>query len=179
MPLARVTAWLVPYFQGRFEDSLIPARQAAKLDSSNVYATFSALSLIELGRTDDAIRELGPLADDAERGLWGRLAACLRHGLLGDAAAIHTLVDAEFRAWAEPDFQYTWQTAQAFAMGGDLDASLDWLEHGVATGFSPVDFLRNHERIFDPLRGHPRFEAALEIAEEKRAEVRAALAART
>jgi len=179
MPLAQVTAWLVPYFQGRFEDSLLPARQAAKLDSSNVYAMFSALSLIELGRTDDAIRELGPLAEIEERGLWGRLAACLRHGLLGDAAAIHALVDDEFQAWAKPDVQYTWNTAQAFALAGDLGASLDWLEHGVATGFSPVDFLRNHERIFEPLRGHPRFEAALEIAEEKRAAVRAALAART
>ena len=65
---------------------------------------------------------------------------------------------------AKTDEWYPNFLATVFARIGDFDRALEYLEYGVAWGFSCHRFLAEYNRFLAPLRGQPRFEALLEKA---------------
>ena len=71
------------------------------------------------------------------------------------------------------DFQYSWWVACAYAMLGDADSALDWLENAIELGFLNHRYLGEIDPILAPLRGDPRFQALMARAREKQAELEA------
>ena len=57
--------------------------------------------------------------------------------------------------------------AQGFAMAGEPEPAVRWLEIAVERGFINYPFLAVHDPFFEPLRQHPRFKRLLEIVHER------------
>ncbi len=165
-PLSAVNHWLlcmVALMQGRYESALGAMRQALKLDPSPPFVFFTGMMLAEMGRSEEATELLEPLIrSGADEMTWSGLCAMMWHALRGEADAMRDRITDDLLAWARPDMQYTWHMAQLFAMIGDVDAAMDWLEKSVEIGFGNYAFLAHHDRLLDPIRGDARFAGLLE-----------------
>ncbi|MBT8335399.1 MAG: hypothetical protein KJO11_02275, partial [Gemmatimonadetes bacterium] len=57
--------------------------------------------------------------------------------------------------------------AECFAMAGEVDRALDLLEQSVRDGFYPTHFIEHHCPFMEPLKGSPRFAAAVAASRER------------
>lgn len=176
-PLAHITSFLEAFFQGDFREAASTGRHALKLGASAVYRFFLALALVEGGERDRALEVLeATRAREGTGDMWERMESAFLHALRGDVDATTALLDDEdLRAWAHPDPQYSWHLAQLHSLLGQTDSALEWLDRSVERGFSNHRFLREHERIFDPLRDDPLYAALVARAEARQDELRKAV----
>jgi hypothetical protein len=65
------------------------------------------------------------------------------------------------------DLQFSSYVACAYAMLGDADTALDWLENAVELGFLNHRYLSGIDPLLAPLRGDPRFQALMSVARER------------
>jgi hypothetical protein len=68
---------------------------------------------------------------------------------------------------AMTDEYYPTNLAAALAHIGEHDRALVWLEQAVRCGFTNDRWFRLHNRLLEPLRGHPRFTALMERARRR------------
>jgi hypothetical protein len=67
--------------------------------------------------------------------------------------------------------------AEGYAMLGDNDTAIGWLENAVDRGFLAGEFLARHDWFLDGLRGDARFATLLDRISRERDRLRATLAA--
>jgi hypothetical protein len=65
---------------------------------------------------------------------------------------------------AAGDLQYCSWIAETFAQIGDHERALEWLERSIDRGYCIWPFFSKHDRLLDPLRDDPRFDALMEKA---------------
>lgn len=159
---------VVKSFKGQHESALAAGRESLKLDPSSPFRFFPALSLIELGRTEDAVRLLEPISKSVDEGIFNRLGSAWYHALRGELEEAGSTITTQVIRHAKPDAQYCWFLAQIYATIGETDSALEWMERAVDNQFWNHRFLSEHERVFDPLRHEPRFAALIDRAREGR-----------
>ncbi len=64
------------------------------------------------------------------------------------------------------DVHQIFHLAEAFVMAGAEERAMDLVEQAVDDGFYPYPFLAEYCPFMEPLRGTPRFEAALAKAKQ-------------
>jgi serine/threonine-protein kinase len=162
-----IASWMLHMVEGRFDGAFDAARRSWDIEATPAIAVAMALSLLELGRTDEAEQRLEPLTQDrTEVSAWRDLGLALYHGVRGETDQARERITDEVRAWAEPDGQYCWHVAQVHAVLGDHEQVLAWMERAVDNQFWNWRYLTEHERLFDEVSGEPRFEALVERARE-------------
>jgi serine/threonine protein kinase len=119
--------------------------------------------------------------DDAAKPIFGQVAALPGVGVFSDLSALYCLAadgdrdglrralesNVGLQETAKTDEWYPNFLAACFAMVGDHEAAVDWLERAVVWGFCNHRFLGEYSPFLVPLRGHPRFDVLLELAREK------------
>jgi len=144
------------FYARRFDRSVASYRKCLELDPTFAAAhTDLARSLEQLGRADEAIKEFvrgtaGP--DGLPRPSSGLAILYARAGQLDDARA--TL--EEVQALAGKQFVSPYGIASYYAVIGDNDRALDWLERAYSERDGTLVWLKVHPRL-DGLRGEPRF----------------------
>ena len=144
------------FYARRFEDSLTPYRKCLELDPTfGAGHTDLARSLEQLGRTNEAIVEFvrgtaGP--DGLPRPSSGLAILYARHGRLNDARATMQAV----QELAQKQFVSPYGIASYYAVIGENDGALDWLEKAYSERDGTLVWLKVHPRL-DGLRGEPRF----------------------
>jgi hypothetical protein len=69
---------------------------------------------------------------------------------------------------AESDEYWSYLMAAAYALVGDADQALRWLEHTVKVrGWVDYVFFTRHDRFLESLRPDPRFQALMAFARER------------
>jgi hypothetical protein len=77
------------------------------------------------------------------------------------------LSEAE-RAMAESDEYWTYLMAAAYALVGETDQALGWLEHTVRVrGWVDYVYFTRHDRFLESVRSEPRFQALMAAARER------------
>ncbi len=144
------------FFARRFERSVAAYRKCLELDPTFGAAhTDLARSLEHVGRTDEAVEEFvrgtaGP--DGRPRPSTGLAILYARAGRQDEArAAMEALV-----ALAQRQFVSPFGIASYYAVTGDNERALDWLERAYAERDGTLVWLKVHPRL-DGLRGESRF----------------------
>jgi len=144
------------FYARRFECSLAPYRKCLDLDPTFGAAhTDLARSLEHVGRPDEAIEEFvrgteGP--DGLPRPSSGLAILYARAGRLEDARAMMQAVEA----LSQKQFVSPYGIASYYAVIGDNDRALDWLEKAYSERDGTLVWLKVHPRL-DGVRGEPRF----------------------
>jgi serine/threonine protein kinase len=103
--------------------------------------------------------------------------AALSHMLLqatrGERTLLDRTMDEAYRAKLWPDLQYCHLVSQIYALVGDVDESLRWLEQSTRRGWLHYPFLADRDRALDNLRGDPRFATLLQRVHGEWTEFRA------
>jgi serine/threonine-protein kinase len=144
------------FYARRFDRSVASYRKCLELDPTFGAAhTDLARSLEQVGRADEAIEQFvrgtaGP--DGLSRPSSGLAILYARAGRLDDARA--TLEGVQ--ALAQKQFVSPYGIASYYAVIGDNDQALDWLERAYSERDGTLVWLKVHPRL-DGLRGEPRF----------------------
>ena len=90
------------------------------------------------------------------------LAGLYSAALSGDPQLTCSRLTAELTLSARGP-QWSWMVAQCFAMVGEQDKALDWLENATRRGFINYPLLADMDPFMEPLRSTQRFENILKL----------------
>jgi TolB-like protein/regulator of sirC expression with transglutaminase-like and TPR domain len=154
---------MVAMFDGRYEDALHWSQRSVDIDPDNpTNRTMHAHMLAANQRRDEAITILEAVARDTPEMGWAKLANAMASALRGDRDSVLRIMTPELRAMAWWDDLFCWWSANCFALVGEREASLDFLERAVALGIINYPFLAQHEACLTSVRSEPRFDRLME-----------------
>jgi tetratricopeptide (TPR) repeat protein len=154
---------MVAMFDGRFVDALQWSQRSVDIDPENpTNRTMHAHMLAANQRRDEAVSILEGVARDTPEMGWAKLANAMASALRGDRDGVLRIMTPELRAMAWWDDLFSWWTANCFALIGERETSLDFLERAVALGIINYPFLTQHESCLGSVRGEARFGRLME-----------------
>ena len=154
---------MVDMFDGRYDDALRWTQRSVDVDPDNPTSRMvHALMLAANGRVEEAVTLLQPVARDTPDMAWAKLASAMAGALRGDRDEVLRVMTPALREAAWRDDLFCWWAADCFAMVGEREASLDFLERAVALGVINLPFLAEYEPFLAGVRGEPRFGRLME-----------------
>jgi serine/threonine protein kinase len=121
-----------------------------------------AQAMASLGDVTGAIDLIEECCPDPSVDPFACLSQILAHALRGERDAAERLATSEFKSRMWGDFQYTHDMAQCYALLGDLDQGLRWLQRSTERGFIHYPFLSTRDPLLENLRSDPRFHTLME-----------------
>jgi lipoprotein NlpI len=149
--------------------ALAAHQRAVSLDPrSTICRVCAAVALVAAGRDADAAREFEWLEQQPADDDLARVALRLRRGLTGDREAVLSPPSPAERAMAESDEYWSYLMAGAYALVGETDQALSWLEHAVTVrGWIDYVYFTRHDRFLEALRPTRRFQELMASARER------------
>ncbi len=160
------------YSLGGDAPGALPSHQrAVELDPrSTICRVCAAVAMVASGRGREA--EAASQFEWLERQLaddhLAAVAVRFRRGLTGDRAAVLSPPSTAERAMAESDEYWSYLMAGAYALVGEVDQALSWLEHAVTVrGWVDYVYFTRHDRFLEALRRDRRFQELMASARER------------
>ena len=147
---------------------MAPYRQMFEMDPSNPMARLFYQWVLILNRRD---AEATAIATSFPREMGdtvpARISLFLAHALAGNGPEAQAALTPETEAAAAATDAFSRFLAHGYALAGMPEPAIHWLEIAVERGFINHPFLAQHDPILNSLRGHPRFEALLEVVQQR------------
>lgn len=175
--MSQVAPIFADWYQGRFDRAVDTARHAGICEPDNPGLSFVLWCLLRLARRDDEARLLVELVPRMEDGTFTRLMKFQDAAYEGDRAEMDALADL-LEAPARLDLQYSSVMAESWALVGEIELALDWLNNAVDRGFLAWEYLARFSRSLESLREEPGFRQLVERARREQADLRELLAER-
>jgi serine/threonine protein kinase len=154
---------------GDAEGALRSHRRAVELDPRSTICRFCAgVALTAAGHEDEAADQFDWLERQPADDHLAVVGVRFRRGLTGDRAAVLAPFGATERAMAESDEYWSYLTAASYALVGEEDQALSWLEHTVRVrGWVDYVYFTRHDRFLTSLRPNRRFQELMASARER------------
>ena len=154
---------LTLFMEGKFEKSLPAFYRAIELDPQNVVWKFMyAWPLLMSNQIEKALEIVTQLESDYTDNIIVDLLIFVKNAFLKDRVkAIQTLKDG-FLKFAEWDEAISLMLAQSFALIGEKEKALYWIEYTVNRGFINYPYLSEYDHTFKNIRGDERFKKLME-----------------
>ena len=158
------------YSMGGDAPGALPShRRAVDLDPrSTVCRVCAAVALVAAGREGEAASQFEWLERQPADDHLAAVAMRFRRGLAGNRAAVLSSPTAAERAMAESDEYWSYLMAGAYALVGEVDQALSWLEHAVTVrGWVDYVYFTRYDRFLESLRPARRFQELMTSARER------------
>jgi serine/threonine protein kinase/tetratricopeptide (TPR) repeat protein len=161
--VSHLVAAATEYFEGRFEAALPPARLALRFDPRGVQVRYWCTLVLGANRHfADARALLDEWRAESPHHPYYLASESWLHAIEGrrpeSAAVLAALLsDNDVRAAMRADFMGVWAGAEIYAMNGESEEAVEWLEHGVDLGAINYPFLSLLDPYLENLRGDSRF----------------------
>ncbi|MGH7515174.1 MAG: protein kinase domain-containing protein [Gemmatimonadales bacterium] len=146
-------------------------RRAVELDPRSTICRFCAgVALVAAGRDVEAVREFEWLERQPPDDHLAAVGVRFRRALTGDRVAVLSPMSAPECAVAESDEYWSYLMAGAYALVGETDQALSWLEHTVRVrGWVDYVYFTRYDRFLESLRPTGRFQELMASARERHA----------
>jgi eukaryotic-like serine/threonine-protein kinase len=144
-------------------------RRALELDPRSTICRFCAgVALVAAGREAEAASEFEWLDRQPSDDHLAAVGVRFRRALNGDRVAVRSPMTAPERAMAESDEYWSYLMAGAYALVGETDQALSWLEHTVRVrGWVDYVYFTRYDRFLESLRLTGRFQELMASARER------------
>jgi serine/threonine protein kinase/Flp pilus assembly protein TadD len=156
-------------FGGDPAGALPSHRRAVEVDPrSTICRVCAAVAMVAAGRESEATAHFDWLERQPADDYLAAVALRFRRALTGIGAAVASPPSPGERAVAESDEYWSYLMAAAYALVGDTEGSLAWMEHTVRVrGWVDYVFFTRHDRFLGRVRENPEFKALMEMARER------------
>ncbi len=161
--ITHVTSVAHHFYEGRFEVALESARIAFRLDPEGILSRYRyVLALGANKQFEEAWAVLDRWRNETPEHGWVVGATSWFYALQGKKAeSLESLSeDALSGAWTDPGG--VWPVAEIYALVGETEEALKWLEHGVEMGCINYPFLSRIDPWLENIRGEERFKKLME-----------------
>jgi serine/threonine-protein kinase len=154
---------------GNAAGALPSHRRAVELDPrSTICRVCAAVAMVAAGRDGDAATQFEWLERQPADDYLAKVAMRFRQGLTGIRAAVMAPPSAAEQAMAESDEYWSYLMAAAYALVGETDEALGWLEHAVTVrGWVDHVYFTRHDPFLESVRPTRRFQELMTYARER------------
>jgi TolB-like protein/tRNA A-37 threonylcarbamoyl transferase component Bud32/lipoprotein NlpI len=160
-PLNMIAYSLPGYFEvlsGRFDFAVESYQKMYQMDPNSPIARwFYSWSLAFAQRNDEAFSLIDRLAKDFPGTVYTLLGLFIKNALLGEREKALKAVTPELEEAAKGVEYFSRDMAHGYAMIGENDSAMEWLENAVNRGFINYPFISEIDPFFENLREEDRF----------------------
>ena len=149
--------------EGNFEKSLPAFHRACELDPQNIgWQIVYAYALLMAKQLEKAQEVISSLEKDQTDNILVDLIIFARNAFLKDRQITLLSLKDGFLKFAEWDEMISLILVQSFALIGENEKALYWLEYTVSRGFINYPYLSEYDYTFENIRGEERFKKLME-----------------
>jgi serine/threonine protein kinase len=164
-PISHSQSFVVDLLAGVSEHTLEAAIQFLRTAPEFAFhRLLCALSLIHLGRLNEARTIVEEAHEERLPSIAGRQCAFIRHALSGNRDAALSSVSESLRACARQVEWWSYVMADCYALVDEKDQALDWLANAIDRGFTNYPALSQHDKALARFSSDPRFEVLMQKA---------------
>ncbi|MBI4472699.1 MAG: protein kinase, partial [Acidobacteria bacterium] len=167
-PLYQVLPAVLAMFEGDFEHALemLSKSYTANLDNPAVRLTYGQVLALN-GRFEQAYTVFDALQKEMPDSPFAQLGVFYEKALRDEPEAALASVNPELESAMGADPQYSWMFAQCYAVIGERERALDWLQRAVALGFINYPLLARFDPLLENLRSEPHFQTLIRKVESR------------
>jgi len=162
-PLYQCFPGWIEYMEGNFKGALGSMRKMYKMEQENpVYGVLYANFLTRIQQFEEAYSIIDKHAQKAPETDFVQLGLFRKFALLEKQKEALKTVTPKFKDAMRWDEQLSWEMAANYALIGQKQEALDWLENAVNRGFINYPFLNEYDPLLENIRGEERFKKLME-----------------
>ena len=151
------------YYTGQFDLALDALRKWYQADpESPVRAIHYAFALVYNKAFDEGFSIIDQSAKADPNNIMSKFGLLVKYGLLKDKERIIQIMTPDFINTCRRDSEWSYTVAQAFALLGEKNEALNWLENSVTRGQINYPFINRIDSFLDNIRGEERFKKLME-----------------
>ncbi len=161
--LTHVASAVLQFYEGRFEAALDAGRVAFELDPEGIFSRgWYVMPLMWNRRFEEAWEVLDRWRDAMPGHAWLLGVTSVLYAIEGKKAESQALLTEQLLADLSNDTVAVWDFADIYALNGETEEALKWLEHGLDIGCINYPFLSKLDPYLENIRGEERFKKLME-----------------
>ena len=161
--LTHVASAVLLFYEGRFEAALDAGRIAYELDPEGIFSRgWYVMPLMWNRRLEEAWDVLNRWHDAMPGHDWLLFATSILYAIQGRKTESKVLWTEKLLTQMWNDTVAIWGIADVFALNGETEEAMKWLEHGLDCGCINYPFLSQLDPYLANIRGDERFKKLME-----------------